>query len=102
MDALARYEEVVEDLIGQNPDLSRARMMGMPSLKVDGKMVGGFWKDEMVFKLTDEAVRERALGIDGAHLFDPSGRGRPMREWVAVPFSRAEEWPELAEQTLAR
>ena len=43
-------------------------MMGMPALKRGGKLWVGFWKDEMVFKLTDEAEREQALGIKGASL----------------------------------
>ncbi len=51
----------------------------------------------MVFKLPDAAERERALTLEGAQLFDPSGRGRPMKEWVQVPAAHAGEWPGLAE-----
>ena len=35
-------------------------------------MIIGIWKEEMVFKLPDESVREQALALEGAHLFDPS------------------------------
>ena len=54
----------------------------------------------MAFKLPDEAVREQALALDGAALFDPGGRGRPFKEWVAVPPAHAERWRELADQAL--
>ena len=50
---------------------------------------------------SDAGARGRALGLDGAHLFDPGGRGRPMKEWVVVPPAHAVRWAELAEAALA-
>jgi hypothetical protein len=41
------------------------------------------------------------LALEGAHLFDPGGKGRPFKEWVVVPAAHASEWPGLAEQALA-
>ena len=29
-------------------------------------------------------------------LFDPSGKNRPMKEWVQVPFLHKESWQEFA------
>ena len=55
----------------------------------------------MVFKLPDPGAREAALALNGAALFDPSERGRPMKEWVAVPFAHVDRWATLAEQALA-
>lgn len=101
MDARARYDEVADDLAARSDDVVLGQMMGMPALKCGGKMIGGFWKDEMVFKLPNERDREAALALDGAHLFDPGARGAPMKEWVAVPPAHADEWPRLAEQALA-
>jgi hypothetical protein len=102
MDAQARYDEIVDDLMARNPDVATAKMMGMPCVKSGGKMVAGFSRDEraMVFKLPDTQERERALALAGAHLFDPGGRGRPMKEWVAVPEAHAGEWLPLAERAL--
>jgi len=37
----------------------------------------------MVFKLTDK-IHADALSLDGSELFDPSGKKRPMKEWVQV------------------
>ncbi len=78
MDARARYDELADDLAARNDDVELGQMMGMPAIKRSGKMIGGFSNDEdaMVFKLPDEAAREGALALDGAHLFDPSGGRR--------------------------
>jgi hypothetical protein len=76
------------------------KMFGMPSLKADGKAFGGFSGRAMVFKLAGEA-HARALGLAGAHVFDPSGMGRAMKAWVVVPFAHAGEWEALAERALA-
>jgi hypothetical protein len=103
VDPRARYDELADDLAAQNDDVELGQMMGMPAIKRGGKMVCGFSKDEgaMVFKLPDETVRERAVALDGAHLFDPSGgRRAPMREWVVVSAAYAELWPDLAQQAL--
>ena len=100
MDARSRYDEIADDLAARNPAVALGQMMGMPALKASGKMIGGFWEGEMVFKLPDQAVREEALGLAGARLFDPSAKGRPMKEWVQVPVEHADRWPELAEHAL--
>ena len=56
----------------------------------------GLWRGRMVLKLTDPAIHARALSLPGAHLFDPSGRGEPFRQWVVVPPAQADEWDALA------
>jgi hypothetical protein len=76
------------------------RMMGMPALKAGGRMFAGYFDGSMTFKLP-EPTRAEALSIPGAKLFDPSGMGRPMREWVQVPAAASARWAELAEAALA-
>ena len=99
MDARARYDEICDDLVARNPDVALGQMMGMPAIKAGGKMIGGFSQEAMVFKLPDSAVREQALALEGATLFDPAG-GRPMKEWVQVPAAHESEWPELAKTAI--
>ncbi len=99
MDAQARYDELADDLAARNDDVTLGKMFGMPCVKRGGKAVAGFWQKSIVFKLPDAAARERALALEGAALFDPMG-GRPMKEWVVVPASHADEWPGLAESAL--
>jgi hypothetical protein len=52
------------------------------------------------FKISTAAEREQALALEGTELFHPGGRGRPFKEWVAVPAAQANRWPELSEQAL--
>jgi hypothetical protein len=100
MDVKQRFDEIADDLVARNADVELSQMMGMPALKRGGKLWVGFWKGEMVFKLVDSVERERALAFEGAHLFDPGERDRPMKEWVVVPEVHAKEWPNLAERAL--
>ncbi|HZB24277.1 MAG TPA: hypothetical protein VE444_10580 [Gaiellaceae bacterium] len=100
MDTRKRFDEIVDDVLARDGDVELTQMMGMPALKRDGKLWVGFWKGEMVFKLTDGERHAEALALDGAHLFDPGERGRPMKEWVVVPEKHAKRWPQLTEQAL--
>jgi hypothetical protein len=97
MAAQSRYDEIAADLAARG--VQSGKMFGMPTLKADGKAIAGLTDDGMVFKLPDPAVRERALALDGAHLFEPMA-GRQMKEWVVVPQAHAKQWLSLAETAL--
>jgi hypothetical protein len=99
-DPRATYDQIADELVAENPDVQLGQMMGMPCIKCRGKLIAGIWDEEMVFKLPDEAVRERALALDGAHLFDPSGQNKPFKEWVQVPAAHTNEWPGLADEAI--
>lgn len=73
-----------------------SQLFGKPCYKINGKAFCCFFNDDMVFKLTGTAHSE-ALSLDGSQLFDPSGKGRPMKQWVQVPFDYAEKWADFAE-----
>jgi hypothetical protein len=100
VDAQARYDEIADDLAARDPDVQLGQMMGMPCIKAGGKMIAGLWKGSMALKLPDEGEREQALALDGAHLFDPGERNRPMKEWVEVPAAHEARWPALAAKAL--
>jgi hypothetical protein len=93
-----RYSEIAAGLEGAG--VKASSMFGMPTLKLHGKAIGGLWGDAMTFKLGPDALAE-ALRIEGAHQFDPSGLGRPMKAWVVVPLSQSGEWERLARLALA-
>ncbi|MFF5115095.1 hypothetical protein [Streptosporangium sp. NPDC000509] len=80
-------------------------MMGNPALKDQaGKVFASLQRDgSMVFRLVRDTVEHTAaLQLAGTSLFDPSGRGRVMKDWVVVPQSLAERWTDLAEAALSR
>jgi hypothetical protein len=93
-----RYEEIAAELEGAG--VKASTMFGMPTLKLNGKAIGGLWGDAMTFKLDPEALAE-ALSLEGVQLFDPSGLGRPMKAWVVVPAAQAPEWQRLAQLALS-
>jgi len=69
----------------------KGRLFGKPCYKINGKAYCCFFQNEMVFKLSSQA-HKKALALKGAKLFDPSGKNRPMKEWVQVPFSHSSFW----------
>ena len=78
-------------------------MFGKPALKDSrGKAFACLLDGEVAFRLgRATAAHAAALGLAGAHLFDPSGKDRPMKDWVSVPPEHAERWPEFAELAVA-
>jgi hypothetical protein len=93
-----QYRAVVEGLLS-DPAVSEAQMMGMPSLKLGTKMFGGLFDGRLVVKIGRERV-EQLIAAGRAEPFDPSGRGRPMRDW-AVVGAPAADWLELAGEAKA-
>jgi hypothetical protein len=73
----------------------QSQLFGKPCFKINGKAFICFFKNCMVFKLTDK-VHKDALSLDGSELFDPSGKKRPMKEWVQVPYDYSDKWPKYA------
>lgn len=72
-----------------------SQMFGKPCYKVGGKAFVCLFDECMVFKL-DRDTREEALALPGAQLFDPSGKNRPMKEWVQVPPRHGDKWKKFA------
>ena len=90
------YDDIVDAITSWHPHCRASKVFGMPCVKRAGRVVFGFSRTGMVFKLTDPVCHARALAVPGAHLFDPSGRGEPFRQWVVVPPERSDEWEALA------
>src|SRR6476620_3438763 len=91
-------EEQLYVSIGQQlPDSVQSQMFGKPCFKINGKAFVSFFQNEMVFKLSGISHAD-ALGLEGAQLFDPSGKSRTMKEWVQVHFFHQNQWSVLAEE----
>jgi hypothetical protein len=96
--SLELFEQVLAELELLQPEVTSKKMFGLPSLMIGGKPFAGLNGEEMIFKLSGEALT-RALALPGAKPFDPMG-GRPMKAWVQVPPEHSELWPDLAEEAL--
>ena len=71
------------------------QMFGKPCVKVGGKAAIAFHQEAVVFKLPSP-IHGKALAIEGARLWDPSGKGRAMKEWVQVPILGKSEFERFA------
>ncbi len=96
-----QFDGIIDHLARVHEAVAAGKLFGVRCIKADGKPFAAFRDDAMVFKLRG-AQHAEALALPGAVLFDPSGQGRPMREWVAVPADHAERWEGLAEVALRR
>jgi hypothetical protein len=89
------YRKVVEVLL-QDPGVSETQMMGMPSLKIAGKLFAGLNGDALVVKV-GKARADELIASGRAEPFDPSARNRPMKDWARLPEPAA-DWLAVAEE----
>jgi len=93
------YNAIVDELL-TDPRVAAGNLFGMPVLKVNGKPFAGLHKKDLVVKLGIDRVQELLTAKAGAQ-FDPSGAGRPMKEWIRIkePASGAKKkWLALAQE----
>ena len=102
MDAEARFAALVEHFAGRPgvefPAESRRRF-GSDALKVNGSIFAMVTSGRLVVKLP--RARVDALIAEGTGAPFDSGRGRPMKEWVAVIVDDDRTWLALAQEALA-
>jgi hypothetical protein len=93
------FERIAAGLAKKNKNVELSQMFGKPCIKVKGKAFACYFEEEMVFKLGGD-THKKALAMKGSELFDPSGKGRAMKEWVQVKASHKEEWEKLATEAM--
>jgi hypothetical protein len=96
--AVAEFAKLLEKL-GPSENVEPGQMFGKACIKVNGKAFVSQHNDTLVFKLSGDH-HQKALAVKGAVLWDPSGKGRPMKEWVALPASENKHFPVLATAAL--
>jgi hypothetical protein len=92
--ARALFDQIARDLAVSYDGVTTGQIFGKACIKTHGKALAAFFQGEIALKLAGEDHRA-ALALDGARLWDPSGKHRPMKEWVQIPFACAHAWPNL-------
>ena len=92
---MTKAEEFFNKLTEQIPDVKPGKMFGAICMKTpNGKSAAMFWKNNIVVKLTGESLND-AMSLDGSKHFEPM-EGRPMKEWVQIPFDYKDRWKQFA------
>jgi hypothetical protein len=107
MQADERFEALVEEFAGVpdvevpgvgEPGGSSGRRFGSDALRVGGSIFAMVTGGRLVVKLPRDRV-QALIGSGTGAPFD-SGKGRPMKEWVAVVEEDGATWLALAREAL--
>ncbi len=93
-DAIAAYAKLAA-AFSENKCVETGQMFGKACLKVSGKAFIAQHQHHVVFKISGEA-HQTAMALSGATLWDPSGKGRPMKEWVALGAEHSRHFAALS------
>jgi hypothetical protein len=97
--------DVLDGLVTQlGPYGVRAsKLFGEPALKdVEGKAFACLHSGELACRLGQGTrAHTDALEMGGTHLFDPSGSGRALRDWVSLPAEHSSRWAEFASAAMS-
>jgi hypothetical protein len=92
---MTEAEEFFVQLTSEIPHAKPGKMFGSLCMKLpNGKSGAMIWKDHIVVKLKGEDLKQ-AEKLKGAMPFEPM-KGRPMKEWLQVPFDHRDKWKALA------
>jgi hypothetical protein len=98
IDAIKQFAALSKTFAGGD-GVAAGQLFGKACLKVHGKAFIAQQHGLVVFKLADPH-HAKALSLAGAQLWDPSGKGRPMKDWVALPASASKAFKALAQAAL--
>jgi len=92
---MTKAETLYHEIAAGIPGAKESKMFGALCIKApNGKAAVMFWKEYMIFKLTDKD-EAAALKLKGAKIFAPMD-GREMKGWTQLSYDHAAKWPELA------
>ncbi len=96
------FVTTIADISAGGADLILANLFGKPCAKLDGgKPFLSYFQDCMVYKLGAVRAQELIAENTECQLFDPSGKGRPFKDWVQVPEGTGLDWIALGHEALA-
>lgn len=92
-EALAAFADVLDELAVAGA-VERCRWFGTPAAKVEGRIFVALWRGRLIARLGADEVDARVVAGGGVR-FDPSGKGRAMKDWLEADAEH-DEWLELA------
>ena len=90
-----KYIAIGQEL-AERHDTTLRQLFGKPCLKLNEKAFAAYFQDEMVFKLGQAEVSVLKEKYIGSVNWDPSGKNRPMKDWIQIPSEFIEDWDALA------
>ena len=89
------HQERFYEIGAQFADAQRRKVFGHEAFTVNRKPFIFLEGDELVCKLNGRYDAE-AFAMAGVHFFAPMGPDKPMKNWVAIPFTYEDQWIEWA------
>lgn len=95
------FDAFVDELRADAPSMEASQMFGKPCARLAGqKPVLSWFQGAMVFRLGAERANQLIAAHSECVAFDPSGKGRPFKDWVQVARSPEINWRPLALEAL--
>ena len=98
-DAEGAFDVLAESLLGG--DVIQGKLFGHRCLKVVGKAFLVDFDGDLVFKLGREAMAAWLTDHEDLNGFDPSGKGRSMKDWLQAPMAHSDHFQVWAEASMA-
>lgn len=98
-DAAGAFDVLAESLLGD--DVTQGKLFGHRCLKVVGKAFLVDFNGHLVFKLGRDAMAAWLADHESLNGFDPSGKGRPMKDWLQAPMVHSDHFQVWAEASMA-
>lgn len=95
---MSKAQLYFEEIIEKTNDATLSQMFGKPCGKINKKAFVAFFENEMVFKIGRNEIKQLLKKYKGAKNFDPSGKNRPMKDWIQIPFEHKKDWLKLSKQ----
>ncbi len=89
------YNKLIQQICSSH-DAVAGQMFGKKCIKINGKAGIALFKDCIVFKLP-EPEHKKAISLSGSVLWDPSGKGRAMKEWVQIKIEHKTKFKKFAQ-----
>ena len=98
--AMESFDELIDAFVGRDGVmLGGGPGFGAGTLKVDGRIFAMSSEEGVALKLPGDRVSSLIASGDGLP-FD-AGKGKPLREWVVVPWEGDQDVTALTEEALA-